>query len=648
MHGYRYATLASLIILLAFTLIPATAISDSGLPNYSYIKSITIYAPAVSGSGEGVLSKTTLIVAYPGSGRVFFSALPYTELDTQGAARIAAYIASLAAGVSFNNYDYYVITESNVPIIGGPSSGGLMCVGFLSLLMNKTLNPSVTMTGMINPDGTIGPVGGLKEKLDAAASNGFKTFLIPKGQRYYQYPVIQETRLPWGVIRRTTYQSIDLVEYGRSINVSVIEVGSIFDAFAYFTGVDINASSVLEPLQVSIPGEIVDSLLNNLSTMVQDTYSSASKVYDYYYKRTLQTVIDNLNNTLSSLYSIKDKYPVYTFVQGFSIYPTVIYYNLFSKVLSNTLSIDSILDTVNTTLISIGIRLNSIGRNLDLDELIWFSLAKAVYYRAGYYYTNALSSASNSNELAYLSYSLSYAEQCSILLDLMEASPSSPPSSSINLVDTRDLYAAASTIYSYIEALVNEVGGNTQVLSDASDYYGLMNSQVVNDTVTLLGFTIYVIGESTYALHMVFDQSNLDDVAYVQQAILTMLSSKIPSSPVLQFFIKYGSEALENRDYSSAIHGFSQAFSLYLVLALTLEGNSNTGSVYASTSSQGGVASSNTTTPSIQIPVNQPIANTTTPENQLSRRLILEYLGILVITAAAISVILALRMIKHR
>ncbi|MEM0341918.1 MAG: serine protease, partial [Desulfurococcus sp.] len=273
---------------------------------------------------------------------------------------------------------------------------------------------------------------------------------------------------------------------------------------------------------------------------------------------------------------------------------------------------------------------------------------KAVYYRAGYYYTNAFSSTSNSDKLAYLSYSLSYAEQCSILLDLMKVLPSSSPPSLINLVDARDLYAAASTIYSYIEALVNEVGGNTQVLSDASDYYGLMNSQIVNDSVTLLGFTIYVISESTYALHMVFDQSNLDDVAYVQQAILTMLSSKIPSTPVLRFFIEYGSEALESGDYSSAVHGFSQAFSLYLVLALTLDGNSNTSTIYASTSSQGGVTSSNTTTPFIWIPVNQPIANTTTPENQLPRGLILEYLGILVITVAAISIILALRMIRHR
>ncbi|MEM4934126.1 MAG: serine protease, partial [Desulfurococcaceae archaeon] len=118
-RGKPRRVLATLILLV----LTVPLISVYALFEYSEVKSATIYAPAVSSSGQGVLSKITLAVAYPGSGRVFFSALPYTEVETQGAARLAAYIASLVAKVEFSKYDYYVLVESTVPLIGGPSAG---------------------------------------------------------------------------------------------------------------------------------------------------------------------------------------------------------------------------------------------------------------------------------------------------------------------------------------------------------------------------------------------------------------------------------------------------------------------------------------------------------------------------------------------
>ncbi len=48
------------------------------------------------------------------------------------------------------------------------------------------VNPKVMMTGMINPDGTIGPVGGILEKASAAASVGAKLFLIPPRARGFR------------------------------------------------------------------------------------------------------------------------------------------------------------------------------------------------------------------------------------------------------------------------------------------------------------------------------------------------------------------------------------------------------------------------------------------------------------------------------
>ena len=41
----------------------------------------------------------------------------------------------------------------------------------------------ITMTGTINPDGTVGPVGGIPEKIAGTAKAGYKRILIPAGQR---------------------------------------------------------------------------------------------------------------------------------------------------------------------------------------------------------------------------------------------------------------------------------------------------------------------------------------------------------------------------------------------------------------------------------------------------------------------------------
>jgi hypothetical protein len=79
-----------------------------------------------------------------------------------------------------------------------------------------------TMTGTINPDGTVGPVGGIPHKLDGAAKAGKKLVLVPIGQRY-DYDTNQE-------------RLVDLVEAGQELGVEVREVGTVFDAYEALTG----------------------------------------------------------------------------------------------------------------------------------------------------------------------------------------------------------------------------------------------------------------------------------------------------------------------------------------------------------------------------------------------------------------------------
>jgi Lon-like protease len=65
----------------------------------------------------------------------------------------------------------------------GPSAGAVMAVGFMALLRGDQLIRGTALTGTLQPDGRIGPVGAIGDKVRAAAREGYRTVLIPVGQR---------------------------------------------------------------------------------------------------------------------------------------------------------------------------------------------------------------------------------------------------------------------------------------------------------------------------------------------------------------------------------------------------------------------------------------------------------------------------------
>lgn len=109
--------------------------------------------------------------------------------------------------------------------IDGPSAGALMTVGTLAALRGDTVRKDAAMTGTINPDGTVGPVGGIPQKIEGAAKAGKKQVLIPSGQRYS--------------LDYKTNQQVDTVEFGRKLGVEVKEVADIYTAYQQLTGKDL-------------------------------------------------------------------------------------------------------------------------------------------------------------------------------------------------------------------------------------------------------------------------------------------------------------------------------------------------------------------------------------------------------------------------
>ena len=131
---------------------------------------------------------------------------------------IAALVATRLAGVPLDEvsiaYDLY-------DYIDGPSAGAIMTVAVLAGLLEHEVNLDTLITGAINPDGTIGPVGGIAEKLRAAAAAGHRTVLIPLGQRFES----QDGGRP-----------VNLYALGRELGIEVREVGDIYEAYAAITG----------------------------------------------------------------------------------------------------------------------------------------------------------------------------------------------------------------------------------------------------------------------------------------------------------------------------------------------------------------------------------------------------------------------------
>jgi len=98
----------------------------------------------------------------------------------------------------------------------GPSAGAAMAVGFIALFKGDPIQRGIALTGTIEPGGQIGPVGGIPDKIRAAAREGYRTVLVPRGQMH-------EPR--W-----------NLVELGLQLNVAVKEVDTIDEAYQLMTG----------------------------------------------------------------------------------------------------------------------------------------------------------------------------------------------------------------------------------------------------------------------------------------------------------------------------------------------------------------------------------------------------------------------------
>ena len=217
-------------------------------PNFtSSSKSITAVAvrPIMTTDGffqdvtyKGTIMNITVDIR-DGTGLVLVNTDIPTGVDFQTSAKTAVKVAQKYTSANLAKKDIiFSITANNtgeLQAVDGPSAGMAMTVLLVKEILDQPINDKVLLTGTIEPDGSLGKVGGVAEKASAAGEFGAKTFVVPKGQAVTQAQTCKEDKQGLFTYRTCTLEQKDLSpmmeeKYG----MKVVEATDLASVLKYF------------------------------------------------------------------------------------------------------------------------------------------------------------------------------------------------------------------------------------------------------------------------------------------------------------------------------------------------------------------------------------------------------------------------------
>ncbi len=193
----------------------------------------------------------------PGDGKVYIDTFPASKLDTQMSTRLAKNMACKFIDEDCSQYDFFYTIRAVSSIIGGPSASASATIATIAALKNLEIKDDVIVTGTINSGYIIGPVGGIKEKVGAAASMNISKILIPAGKAI----TIEEDN-----------STFNLTAYGKNLSIEVIEVDNVQQALYHMTGFEVeqNKDISVSSDYADTMGYLSDKLCNRMDELKED------------------------------------------------------------------------------------------------------------------------------------------------------------------------------------------------------------------------------------------------------------------------------------------------------------------------------------------------------------------------------------------
>jgi ATP-dependent Lon protease len=123
----------------------------------------------------------------PGKGQLILTG-SLGEVMKESARAALSYLRANASSLKlddalFASSDIHIHVPAGATPKDGPSAGVAISMAILSMLENKPIRPDLAMTGEISLRGRVLPVGGIKEKVLAAARAGITNIVLPEKNR---------------------------------------------------------------------------------------------------------------------------------------------------------------------------------------------------------------------------------------------------------------------------------------------------------------------------------------------------------------------------------------------------------------------------------------------------------------------------------
>jgi hypothetical protein len=137
------------------------------------------------------------------------------------------------------------VTDFTFAATGPDIDGALLASGFLAAMTGAPVDDKATLTGTINPDGTIGPVAGLAETFLAAIGKGKKRLGYPVGMR---------------MVKSASGERVDLVALAKAHGAEAVEIADVHAAYKLLTGKELPAPVPVPEAEMALDKATTDTL----------------------------------------------------------------------------------------------------------------------------------------------------------------------------------------------------------------------------------------------------------------------------------------------------------------------------------------------------------------------------------------------------